>query len=334
MFGFLKKKLKEGIEKITKKVEKEEQVQERTKEKLQKPKKVAKEKPKKVKKSLFNIGKRIIRESDIKDVLWDLQISLLESDVALETAEKICNDLKKNLVGKEIKKKDMEITIRNTLKNSLKEILDQKQIDILAEVKKKKPFLILFLGFNGAGKTTAIARVAYLLKSKGLSVNMAAGDTWRAAAINQLEKHGAILKVPVIKHDYGADSAAVIYDAVKHAKAREIDVVLADTAGRSHTNKNLMNELEKICRVNKPDMKILVVDSLTGNDSVEQAKAFESSVGIDGVIMTKMDVNEKGGAAISVAHAIKKPILYIGVGQDYKDLEKFDADKIIKNLLE
>ncbi|RLF61035.1 MAG: signal recognition particle-docking protein FtsY, partial [Thermoplasmata archaeon] len=171
MFGFLKKKLKEGIEKITKKVEKEEQVQERTKEKLQKPKKVAKEKPKKVKKSLFNIGKRIIRESDIKDVLWDLQISLLESDVALETAEKICNDLKKNLVGKEIKKKDMEITIRNTLKNSLKEILDQKQIDILAEVKKKKPFLILFLGFNGAGKTTAIARVEYLLKRKGLSVN-------------------------------------------------------------------------------------------------------------------------------------------------------------------
>lgn len=317
MFGFLKKKLKESIEKITKKVSEEEP-----------------EKPSKPKRGILKIGTKKIEEKDLKDVLWNLQLSLLESDVALETAEKICNDLKKNLIGKEAKKKEIEKIVEATLKKSLREILDQKTIDIVAEAKKKSPYLVLFLGFNGSGKTTTIARLAYMLKNKGLSVNLAAADTWRAAAIHQLEKHAKSLGVPVVKHDYGADAAAVVFDAVKHARARGIDVILADTAGRSHTNKNLMDELKKICRVNKPDLKVLVVDSLTGNDAVEQAKAFEKTIGVDAVILTKMDVNEKGGAALSVAHTIRKPILYMGVGQELDDLKKFDPEKIIKSLLE
>ncbi len=402
MFGFLKKKLKENIEKLTKKIAKIEEVEEKveaaeeaekleeakveergevfeereveekpeekevsekeeekemevkiskekkeireeevkvvtketkeTKEEDKEPREVVEKRPEKKKFGLFK--KRVIREEDIKDLLWDLQISLLESDVALETAEKICNDLKENLIGREIKKGEIEKVVKEEIKKSLFEIFDLEPIDLIEEVRKKKPYVILFLGFNGSGKTTTIARVAYLLKQNGFTVNMAAGDTWRAAAINQLEKHGEKLNVPVIKHDYGADPAAVIFDAIEHAKARGIDVVLADTAGRTHTNVNLMKELEKIIRVNKPDLKILVIDSLTGNDAVEQARAFDEAVGVDGIILTKMDVNEKGGAALSVTHAIKKPILYIGVGQEYGDLEKFNPRKFIQNLLE
>lgn len=319
MFDSLRKKLKDSVGKITKKVQGKEKTEEKSKKK---------------KKKTFKLGVKEIKEKDLKDVLWDLKVSLLESDVALETAEKICNDLKEKLVGKEIKKKEIEKEIKNTFKESLEDIFDLEEINLVKEIKNKKPYLILFLGFNGSGKTTTIARVAHLLKKRNLEVNLAAGDTWRAAAIHQLEKHANNLDVPIIKHDYGADSAAVVYDAVKHAKANNIDVVLADTAGRSHTDTNLMEELKKICKVNEPDLKILVVDSLTGNDAVEQAKSFEEAVEIDGVILTKMDVNEKGGAALSVAHTIKKPILYIGTGQEYKDLEKFDSKKIIKKILE
>ncbi|HDI02571.1 MAG TPA: signal recognition particle-docking protein FtsY [Candidatus Aenigmarchaeota archaeon] len=329
-----KKEVKEEVTKEKKEIREEEVkvVTKETKEEDKEPREVVEKRPEKKKFGLFK--KRVIREEDIKDLLWDLQISLLESDVALETAEKICNDLKENLVGREIKKGEIEKVVKEEIKKSLFEILDLEPIDLIEEVGKKKPYVILFLGFNGSGKTTAIARVAYLLKQNGFTVNMAAGDTWRAAAINQLEKHGEKLKVPVIKHDYGADPAAVIFDAIEHAKARGIDVVLADTAGRTHTNVNLMKELEKIIRVNKPDLKILVIDSLTGNDAVEQARAFDEAVGVDGIILTKMDVNEKGGAALSVTHAIKKPILYIGVGQEYGDLEKFNPRKFIQNLLE
>lgn len=316
MFGFLKKKIKDSIEKVSKKPEKKEKTK------------------KEGKKKTLRLGMKKIREKDLKDFLWDLQVSLLESDVALETAEKICKDLKENLLGKEIKRKEIKKEIKNIFRKSLEDIFDLEKINLLKKIKNKKPFLILFLGFNGSGKTTTIARVAHLLKKRNLEVNLAAGDTWRAAAIHQLEEHGKNLGVPTIKHDYGADSAAVVFDAVKHAKSKGIDAVLADTAGRSHTNTNLMEELKKICKVNKPDLKILVVDSLTGNDAVEQAKAFEEAVEIDGVILTKMDVNKKGGAALSVAHSIKKPILYIGTGQGYEDLEKFKPEKIIKKILE
>jgi len=166
-----------------------------------------------------------------------------------------------------------------------------------------------------------------------MSVVFAAADCWRAAAIEQLEEHGKNLGIKVIKHSYGADPAAVIFDAMKYAEANKIDVVLADTAGRSHANANLMDELKKIIRVNDPDMKILVVDALTGNDVVEQAEYFNNAVGVDGIVMTKVDVYDKGGAILSVVHKVERPILYIGIGQEYNDLKKFSVEEIVNNIM-
>ena len=162
---------------------------------------------------------------------------------------------------------------------------------------------------------------------------MAAGDTFRAAAIEQLEQHGKNLDVKIISHNYGSDSAAVAFDAVEHAKSKNLDYVLIDTAGRNHANEDLMRELEKVKRVVKPHYTILVVDSLTGNDAVDQAKLFGKKIGVDGVILTKTDADERGGAIISVAHESGKPILFLGSGQGYNDLEEFDADKILNQII-
>jgi fused signal recognition particle receptor len=280
------------------------------------------------------ITEKKIEEEDVKDILKDLEMSLISSDVALEASEKIINDLRSNLVGNFIKRGEIENVVKKSFKDSITEILKVEGFDLLEKVKTKKPFLIVFLGFNGSGKTTSIARIGHLLKKDGLKCVFAAADCFRAASIEQLEEHGRNLGIEVIKHDYGADPAAVIFDAVKHAKAKDIDVVLADTAGRSHANLNLMDELKKIIRVNNPDLKILVLDALTGNDIFDQCKLFNDAVGVDGLILTKADVYEKGGAAISASFTIKKPILYLGVGQEYENLEKFDSDKIVEKLLE
>ena len=280
------------------------------------------------------VTEKKLEEDDVKDMLEDMKTALLESDVALDVAEKIVGDLRETLVGKFIKRKEIEKVIRESFRKSILEILDVETFDLIKKVKTKKPFLIIFVGFNGAGKTTSIARIGYMLKQKGFSCVFAAADSWRAAAIEQLEEHGRNLDIEVIKHKYGADPAAVIFDAVKHAESKGIDVILADTAGRSHANVNLVDELKKIIRVNKPDLKILVLDALTGNDIYDQCKVFNDSVGIDAMIMTKVDVYEKGGAALSASHTVNKPILYFGVGQDYENLEKFDAQKIVDKLLE
>jgi fused signal recognition particle receptor len=297
------------------------------------------EKPKEVEKGIIEkIRKKItekkIEEEDVKDILKDLEMSLISSDVALEASEKIINDLRNNLVGNFIKRGEIESVVKNSFKDSITEILSVESFDLIEKVKSKKPFLIVFLGFNGSGKTTSIARVGHLLKKNGLKCVFAAADCFRAASIEQLEEHGRNLGIEIIKHDYGADPAAVIFDAVKHANAKDIDVVLADTAGRSHANINLMDELKKIIRVNNPDLKILVLDALTGNDIYDQCKLFNDAVSVDGLILTKVDVYEKGGAAISASFTIKKPILYLGVGQNYEDLEKFDSDKIVERLLD
>ena len=297
------------------------------------------EKPKEVEKGIIEkIRKKItekkIEEEDVKDILKDLEMSLISSDVALEASEKIINDLRNNLVGNFIKRGEIENVVKNSFKDSITEILSVESFDLIEKVKSKKPFLIVFLGFNGSGKTTSIARVGHLLKKNGLKCVFAAADCFRAASIEQLEEHGRNLGIEIIKHDYGADPAAVIFDAVKHANAKDIDVVLADTAGRSHANINLMDELKKIIRVNNPDLKILVLDALTGNDIYDQCKLFNNAVSVDGLILTKVDVYEKGGAAISASFTIKKPILYLGVGQNYEDLEKFDSDKIVERLLD
>ncbi len=275
-----------------------------------------------------------VKEEDVKAVLWDLQIGLLEADVAMPAAEKITSDIKDALVGKIIKRSEqVDWIIKDAMRKSVKEILTVDSLDLMEKVKEKKPFVIIFLGFNGSGKTTTIARVAYLLKQKGISCVFAAADTWRAGAIEQIQEHGTKLGIPVIIQKYGADPAAVIFDAVKHATSKGIDVVLADTAGRSHTNVNLMDEMKKIVRVNKPDLKILVLDALTGNDIYEQCRLFNEAVGVDGLVLTKADVYDKGGAALSAAWTIKKPMLFLGVGQDYKDLQPFNIDNIIESLL-
>ncbi len=313
----------------------EEKVIEEVKEEIkEKPKKKGllqkfrkKKEPKEEKKSVIEklrkkITEKEIKEEDVKDVLWDLHIGLIESDVAVEVAEKITEDLKKALLGQSAKKKQIEKIVKESLEKSIFEIIDVNGIDLVEKVKEKKPYVILFLGFNGSGKTTTIARIGHLLKQNNISCVLAAGDTWRAASIEQLEEHGRNLGINVIKQKYGSDPAAVIFDAVKHAQSNDVDVVLADTAGRSHANVNLIEELKKIVRVNTPDMKVLVVDALTGNDVVDQSKVFTDAVGIDALILTKTDVYEKGGAILSAIHTTKKPILYLGVGQDYGDLEK------------
>ena len=196
----------------------------------------------------------------------------------------------------------------------------QQQNKLLEEIKnKKKSLYIAFFGINGSGKTTSIAKLANMLMSKNISCVMAASDTFRAASIEQLQVHADKIGIKLIKHDYGADPAAVAFDAIKHAMAKDIDVVLIDTAGRMHSNKNLIDEMKKIARVAKPDIKIFVGESITGNDCVEQAKTFNEAVGIDGIILAKADIDEKGGAAISVSYVTKKPIIPWN-GQEYKDL--------------
>jgi fused signal recognition particle receptor len=214
----------------------------------------------------------------------------------------------------------------------LLDILNVPEIDLEKMVKEKKPVVLLFLGFNGSGKTTCLSKVGKWLKDAGYSCVFAAADTFRAASLEQLEEHARRIGVKVIKHDYGADPAAVAFDAIEHAKANGIDFVLIDTAGRAHTNRNLMDQMQKIVKVNKPDAKLLVIDSLTGNDAVLQARMF-NEIDVDGVIFTKIDVNEKGGAILSVTHELRKPILFLSKGQEYSEFEKFESKKFVDQLL-
>ncbi len=279
----------------------------------------------------------IIEEKQIEDILEDLEIILLESDVAFEVVEEISSKLKERLVGRRrrIGEKLSDIVI-NELKLIIKEILDVNKFDfdefVQSRVEEKRPLNIIFVGVNGTGKTTTIAKIAKRLMDFGYSVVLAAGDTFRAGAIEQLEEHGRRLGVKVIKHKPGADPAAVIYDAIRHAESKGIDVVLADTAGRMHTKKNLIDQLEKIKRVTKPDLTIFVDESIAGNDAVERARMFNDAVGIDGSILTKIDADPKGGTAISISYVTGRPILFLGTGQSYDDLVKFDSNWLIERI--
>lgn len=296
--------------------------------------KVVEEQPKK---SIFSgimkkVSEKKLSESDIAGVLKELQIVMLESDVALEVAEKLCDDIKSQLVDKAVKRGKVDDTIKEALKKSMFSIMNQEGIDIDEKIRRsQKPFTIVFVGFNGSGKTTTMAKFAY--KFRKYKPVLAAGDTFRAASIEQIETHAKRIGASVIKHTYGADSAAVIFDAKKHAEAIGSRLVLADTAGRSHSNTNLMDELKKVIRVNSPDLKILVLDALTGNDIYDQARLFDEAVGIDAIILTKADVYDKGGAALSAAYTIKKPVIYLGVGQEYEDLKEFNPKEIVDSLL-
>ncbi len=272
-----------------------------------------------------------LSEPDFNDIFENLEIMLLENNVALESVENIKKQLKQELLGKEIKKESIEKEIKAALKKAIENLLIEPD-DILSLVKEKQPFIILFFGINGCGKTTSIAKLVNLLLKNNISCVLAAADTFRAASIEQLQEHASKLGVKLIKHDYGADPSAVAFDAIKHAKAHKIQAVLIDTAGRMHTQENLLSEMEKICRVTNPDLKIFVAESIAGNDAIQQAKNFNESIGIDGSILTKADVDEKGGTVISISHATHKPIFYLGTGQKYEDLKLFDKQEFIKTL--
>ncbi len=314
MFGKLREKLKDFVKKVEENVEEEE--------------KKAEEKQKKgILERLLQVE---IKERDVEKALDDLELELLEADVALEVVDELRDRIKEKLVGRKVRVgTDKAKIIEEAVKEAVLEILTpEKRIDLIEMIKRKeeKPFVIAFVGFNGSGKTTTIAKLAHWLRKNGLSAVIAASDTFRAGAIEQLEEHARRVGVRVIKHSYGADPAAVAYDAIQHAKARKIDVVLIDTAGRNELNRNLMDEMKKIVRVTKPDLVIFVGDSLAGNSIVDQARQFNEAVRIDGVILTKLDADSRGGAALSISHAIGAPILFVGIGQGYDDLRPFDEN--------
>ncbi len=289
------------------------------------------------KKIASKVKKIKISEKEFEVYGEELRMLLLENNVAFEVADKIIEELKQEILGKELLKKEIESEIKDALKKIIEEILIEP-FDIKEKIKEKmadqakEPFVILFVGINGSGKTTTIAKIASFLIEKGFSCVLAAADTFRAASIEQLEKHGKRTGAKVISQQYGADPAAVGFDAIKHAKKNFINVVLIDTAGRMHTAKNLIKEVEKISHVCKPDLKIFVGESITGNDAVEQAKSFDWAIGIDGIVLTKADVDEKGGTALSVGYVTKKPILFLGTGQEYKKIEVFNKKKFVKEL--
>lgn len=301
----------------------------------QKPEEVVKEPEKKqsvLKRLTQPITRTTISEKKFEELFWDLEVVLMESNVAVEVIEKIKEDLKQHLTTTPIRRGKVTEEIMKSLKQSLKDILSIDSFDLIAKIETKKPYVICFVGINGSGKTTSIAKFAKKLLNENLTCVLAAADTFRAAAIDQLQKHADALGVKLIKQDYGSDPAAVAFDAVQHAKAKHIDAVLIDTAGRLHSNENLLDEMKKIVRVAKPDALIFVGESITGNDCVEQAKKFNEVVELDGIILSKADIDEKGGAAVSVSYVTKKPVLYIGTGQTYNDLEAFDPDKIMASL--
>ncbi len=279
---------------------------------------------------------RRISDDTLDSVLEDLEIALLQSDVALPVVERIRKDLRKELAGRKVKwGADAEAAIRSSFENSVRAILSQPPIDLVARIRAQepRPYIILLVGVNGTGKTTTVAKLAHWLSRQQLSVAIAAGDTFRAGAIEQLLVHGERLGIKVVRQQEGSDPAAVAFDAVAHARARHLDVVLVDTAGRQHTNENLVEEAKKIRRVVQPHLTLFVGDALSGNDTLEQAKQFQKALGLDGLILTKLDADAKGGAALSATYVTKKPLLFVGVGQGYEDLRPFDPDWMVRRLL-
>lgn len=280
-----------------------------------------------------------LKPENVRPILSEFKMSLVENDIAFPVAEKICIEMEERLNKVQVKRlEDRKKIVEQQLRDVLLETMQtNSKIDLLKimEEKRKKaePFIIVFVGINGTGKTTTIAKVCRFLNKRGYSVVIACSDTYRAGSIEQLEEHAKRLGIKMVKHSYGADPAAVAYDTITHAKSHGINVVLIDTAGRMHTNQNLMNELVKIKRVVKPDLTVLTIDSLIGNDAVMQAEEFHKAVGVDATILTKVDADVKGGSALSVTYVTQKPILFIGTGQNYDDLEQFDPERFVQMIL-
>jgi fused signal recognition particle receptor len=285
------------------------------------------------------IGQKELSEKDLDDNLFGLQLALLESDVAQEVIDDLSARLKNELLGLKLERGQVEEDIiRSKLHNAIGEMLARGgKIDLIEKIKAKKetkrgPFVIVFLGINGTGKTTTVAKISNLLRKNGISVVLAAGDTHRAGAIEQLSQHAENLSLKIITQRYGSDPSAVARDAVDYGRKHYVDAILIDTAGRMQTAKNLMDEISKIVRVSKPDLKLFIGDSLAGNDTVNQAREFFHYTNFDGAILTKIDADSKGGAALSIAYITSKPIVYIGVGQRYDDIIPFDPDKFLESI--
>ena len=284
-----------------------------------------------------SLGEKELNEKDIEDILFELEISLLESDVAGEVIDSIKSDLKEKLIGSKVDKNEIEKFVKDNLISIISSLFDSVgDIDIFEKIdekkKKEQPFLIVFVGINGTGKTTSLAKFASLLQEKKYSVVIAAADTFRAGAIEQLREHTNRLNLKLVAQNYESDPAAVARDAVLYAKSHKTDCVLIDTAGRMQTSKNLMEQIAKITKVVNPDMTIFVGDSLAGNDTVNQAREFHNHVKFDGSILTKSDADAKGGAALSIAKVTSTPVLYLGTGQEYSDLKSFDKNIFLETV--
>ena len=283
------------------------------------------------------ITAKTISEKHLEDILWELEMGLLEGDVAMEVASAVVDSVKDDLVGRKIKRSnDITEYTYNALRNAVAEIIDipGKSMTEMIEAKKAQgePLVVMFVGINGTGKTTTIGKLANYYLKKGYTPVIAAADTFRAGAIEQVNYHADKVGVKLIKHQKGSDPAAVAFDAVEHAKAQGKELVLIDTAGRMQTNTNLMDEMKKIKRVAKPDLVVFVGDALTGNDATQQASKFNEAIDLDGVILTKADADSKGGASLSIGYVIKKPILFLGMGQGYDDIKEYDADWMLNQL--
>ena len=281
-------------------------------------------------------GRVILDEDDLEGPLWELELALLQSDVEVEVAEAILERLEADLVGETrtvIERTSSVVT--PALRDALIDVLDVGQFDFDERIATTDPpVVIVFTGVNGVGKTTSIAKLARYFDDRGYSTVMANGDTFRAGAQEQIAEHANRLDVELISHEQGGDPAAVLYDAKEYAQAHDIDIVLGDTAGRLHTSTGLMDQLEKIGRVVEPDMTLFVDEAVAGQDAVNRAREFNDAIPIDGAILTKADADANGGAALSIAYVTGKPILFLGVGQEYDDLERFVPETVVDRLLD
>ncbi len=282
------------------------------------------------------VATKTITDKDFELLRENLILELIENDVAYQVAEEIVERLRETIIGLKVRRTSGNVKqiVYSKLKELLLSFLETLDyFDLLEEVKNRKPLLVVFLGVNGVGKTTTIAKLGYMFKKNGFKPLLVAADTFRAGAQEQLLEHGRRLGLQVFSRPYGTDPAAVVYDSVIYARQKGFDAVLVDTAGRMHTDVDLLEELRKIVRVTKPHYKILVVDALTGNDAIEQARVFNEKIGVDGVIVTKVDADPKGGTILSVSYEIKRPVIYIGMGQGYNDLRRFDPQWFVERIL-
>ncbi len=285
-------------------------------------------------------GGRVIPGSEkLNRIMEELEEELLSADMAQSAVEEVSRTLKATLIGSRIStRKKLEVVIEEALTNALLRLLEAGYWDfdktVQSFIDAGTPVTIMMVGVNGTGKTTTCAKLAHRLSQQGHSVVLAASDTFRAGAIDQLAAHAERLGVRCIRSQRGGDSAAVARDAVESARARGEDIVIIDTAGRMQNKVNLMEELRKVHRVSKPHLVLFVADALAGNDAVAQAIEFQRMLSFDGAVLCKLDTDAKGGAALSIAHATGRPIVLAGVGQGYDDMIPFDPEWLVNSILE